>query len=559
MRVAIGLRAGAVRPKRKREMESVTVVLALLLSVLVSGALGRLLPLPLPLIQIAIGVALALGPLPSTTLDPEIFFLVFLPPLLFLDGWRIPKRDLFRDGKAVLALALGLVVLTVLGIGTLIHGMIPGIPLAVAFALAAVLSPTDPIAVSSVAAQAPVPRRLMHILEGEALLNDATGLVCLRFAIAAALTGTFSLPEAATTFVWLALGGLGIGALTTFVLMGAQDLLRRRTGEDPGLQILFSLLTPFGAYLAAEHVHASGILAAVAAGIAMTYVEIQGRSLGTTRVRRTAVWDTVALAANGSIFVLLGEQLPEVFGHAVKQADVQGAGRIIAWILIITLGLMAIRFVWVWVSLQLTLVQARRRGDKREGPTWRLVAATTLAGVKGAITLAGILTLPLTLKDGTPFPARDLAILLAMGVILTSLLLASTVLPPLLRGLKLPPEPSHDAEEDAARAAARDDAVKAIEALQHRLVEEQEDASIAVEAGARAMDRYEGVEAPTSERRKDVSRARQLANTEKRLRLAGIEAERQALYRLRRSQVIDDVLLRRLVREIDLIEARLVL
>ncbi|MCJ2017784.1 Na+/H+ antiporter [Methylobacterium sp. E-065] len=540
-------------------MESVTVVLALLLSVLVSGALGRLLPLPLPLIQIVIGVALALGPLPSTSLDPEIFFLVFLPPLLFLDGWRIPKRDLFRDGKAVLALALGLVVLTVLGIGTLIHGMIPGIPLAVAFALAAVLSPTDPIAVSSVAAQAPVPRRLMHILEGEALLNDATGLVCLRFAIAAALTGTFSLPEAATTFVWLALGGVGIGALTTFVLMGAQDLLRRRTGEDPGLQILFSLLTPFGAYLAAEHVHASGILAAVAAGIAMTYVEIQGRSLGTTRVRRTAVWDTVALAANGAIFVLLGEQLPEVFGHAVKQADVQGAGRLVAWILIITAGLMAIRFVWVWISLQFMLAKARRRGDKREGPTWRLVAATTLAGVKGAITLAGILTLPLTLKDGTPFPARDLAILLAMGVILTSLVLASTVLPPLLRGLRLPPEPSHDAEEDAARAAARDDAVKAIEALQHRLVEEQEDASIAVEAGARAMDRYEGVEAPTSERRKDLSRARQLANTEKRLRLAGIEAERQALYRLRRSQVIDDLLLRRLVREIDLIEARLVI
>ncbi|WP_267357388.1 MULTISPECIES: Na+/H+ antiporter [unclassified Methylobacterium] len=540
-------------------MESVTVVLALLLSVLVSGALGRLLPLPLPLIQIVIGVALALGPLPSTSLDPEIFFLVFLPPLLFLDGWRIPKRDLFRDGKAVLALALGLVVLTVLGIGTLIHGMIPGIPLAVAFALAAVLSPTDPIAVSSVAAQAPVPRRLMHILEGEALLNDATGLVCLRFAIAAALTGTFSLPEAATTFVWLALGGVGIGALTTFVLMGAQDLLRRRTGEDPGLQILFSLLTPFGAYLAAEHVHASGILAAVAAGIAMTYVEIQGRSLGTTRVRRTAVWDTVALAANGAIFVLLGEQLPEVFGHAVKQADVQGAGRLVAWILTITAGLMTIRFVWVWISLQFMLAKARRRGDKREGPTWRLVAATTLAGVKGAITLAGILTLPLTLKDGTPFPARDLAILLAMGVILTSLVLASTVLPPLLRGLRLPPEPSHDAEEDAARAAARDDAVKAIEALQHRLVEEQEDASIAVEAGARAMDRYEGVEAPTSERRKDLSRARQLANTEKRLRLAGIEAERQALYRLRRSQVIDDLLLRRLVREIDLIEARLVI
>ncbi|AWN43275.1 Na+/H+ antiporter [Methylobacterium durans] len=539
-------------------METVTIVLALLLAVLVSGALGRLLPLPLPLIQIVIGVALALGPLPSTSLDPEIFFLVFLPPLLFLDGWRIPKRDLFRDGKTVLALALGLVALTVLGIGILIHWMIPSVPLAVAFALAAVLSPTDPIAVSSVAAQAPVPRRLMHILEGEALLNDATGLVCLRFAIAAALTGSFSLPEAATTFLWLAIGGLGIGAATTFVLTGIQELLRRRTGEDPGLQILFSLLTPFGAYLAAEHVHASGILAAVAAGIAMTYVEIQGRSLGSTRVRRTAVWDTVALAANGAIFVLLGEQLPEVFRNAVKQADVQGAGWIGAWILAITAGLMVVRFVWVSVSLQFVLMRARSRGEKRDAMAWRLVAATTLAGVKGAITLAGILTLPLTLADGSPFPARDLAILLAMGVILTSLLLASTVLPPLLRGLRLPPEPSHDAEEDAARAAARDDAVKAIEALQHRFVEEHEDASITVEAGARAMDRYEGVKAATAEGQAETTRLQQLAAMEKRLRLAGIEAERNALYRMRRSQVIDDVILRRLVREVDLIEARLV-
>ena len=177
-------------------MESATVVLAMLLAVLVSGVLGRLLPFPLPLIQIAIGVALQLGPLPSSTLEPELFFLIFLPPLLFLDGWRIPKRDLFRDWLTILALALGLVVLTVLGIGLLIHWMIPGVPLAIAFALAAVLSPTDPIAVSSVTAQAPVPRRLMHILEGEALLNDATGLVCLRFAIAAALTGSFSLSQA---------------------------------------------------------------------------------------------------------------------------------------------------------------------------------------------------------------------------------------------------------------------------------------------------------------------------------------------------------------------------
>ncbi|WP_237482817.1 Na+/H+ antiporter [Lichenibacterium dinghuense] len=538
-------------------MESATVVLAMLLAVLVSGVLGRLLPVPLPLIQIAIGVALQLGPLPSSTLEPDLFFLIFLPPLLFLDGWRIPKRDLFRDWITVLALALGLVVLTVLGIGLLISWMIPAIPLAVAFALAAVLSPTDPIAVSSVTAQAPVPRRLMHILEGEALLNDATGLVCLRFAIAAALTGTFSLPQAAMSFSWLALAGLGIGAATTFILTGLQELLRRRTGEDPGLQILFSLLTPFGAYLAAERAHASGILAAVAAGIAMTYVEIQGRSLGATRVRRTAVWNSVALAANGAIFVLLGEQLVSVSDHALEDVSVRSVGWIVVWILTITAGLMVVRFAWVWVSLHLAILRAHRRGDKRTIPAWRLVTATTLAGVKGAITLAGIMTLPVAMADGSPFPARNLVISLAMGVILTSLLLASLVLPPLLRGLRLPPAPTHDAEEDLARGVARDDAVKVIEALQHRLAEEQDDASIAVEAGARAMDRYEGLKADLGEDRTAAARVGQIATTERRLRMAGIIAERGALYRLRRAGAIDDVVLRRLIREIDLIEARL--
>ena len=538
-------------------MESATVVLAMLLAVLVSGVLSRLLPFPLPLIQIAIGVALQLGPLPSSTLEPDLFFLIFLPPLLFLDGWRIPKRDLFRDWITVLALALGLVVLTVLGIGLLIHWMIPGIPFAVAFALAAVLSPTDPIAVSSVTAQAPVPRRLMHILEGEALLNDATGLVCLRFAIAAALTGTFSLPQAAMSFSWLALAGLGIGAATTFILTGIQELLRRRTGEDPGLQILFSLLTPFGTYLAAERVHASGILAAVAAGIAMTYVEIQGRSLGATRVRRTAVWNSVALAANGAIFVLLGEQLVSVSDHALEDVSVRSVGWIVVWILTITAALMVVRFAWVWVSLHLAILRAHRRGDKHTIPAWRLVTATTLAGVKGAITLAGIMTLPVATADGSPFPARNLVISLAMGVILTSLLLAGLVLPPLLRGLRLPPGPTHDAEEDLARGAARDGAVKAIEALQHRLAEEQDDASITVEAGARAMDRYEGLKVDLGEDRTAAARVSQIATTERHLRMAGIVAERGVLYRLRRAGAIDDVVLRRLVREIDLIEARL--
>ena len=176
-------------------METISSALILLLAVVVSGSIGRIIPfaLPLPLVQIALGAAIASVATLRVELSPNIFFLLFLPPLLFLDGWRIPKEGLLRDKGTILELALGLVVFTVLGLGLLIHWMIPSMPLAVAFALAAIVSPTDPIAVSAIAARVPIPKRLMHILEGESLLNDASGLVCMRFAVAAALTGTFSI------------------------------------------------------------------------------------------------------------------------------------------------------------------------------------------------------------------------------------------------------------------------------------------------------------------------------------------------------------------------------
>ncbi len=307
-------------------MDSIEVVLAMVLAVVVSGYLVRALPfsLPLPLMQIALGAVIAGVSTHGVTLDPQVFFLLFLPPLLFLDGWRIPKNGLFRDKGVILEMALGLVLFTVIGAGFLIHWLIPTMPLAVAFALAAIVSPTDPVAVSSIAARVPIPKRLMHILEGESLLNDASGLVCFRFAVAAALTGGFSLASASLTFLWLALAGLGIGVGFTMAVSLAQRGLARHFGEESGSSILISLLIPFGAYLVAEHVHASGILAAVAAGVTMSYVELTGRALAATRVQRAAVWDTVQFSLNGIMFVLLGEQLPGILRGALASIEQSG-------------------------------------------------------------------------------------------------------------------------------------------------------------------------------------------------------------------------------------------
>ncbi len=546
-------------------MEIVTVVLALLFAVLVGGWITRFAPVPPPLVQIVLGVVLALAPVPSVELDPHIFFLVFLPPLLFLDGWRIPKRDLRRDGATVLALALGLVLFTVAGMGFFIHWLIPIMPLAVAFALAAVLAPTDPIAVGAVAAGSPIPRRLMHILEGESLLNDASGLVCLRFAIAAALTGHFSLGEASLSFLWLALGGIAVGVALTVAITFVEDRLLRSGGRDPGAQTLFSLLIPFAVYLVAEAVHVSGILAAAAAGIAMNYVENFGQALAPTRIRRTAVWDTVQLAANGAIFVLLGEQLPGILKHAASSVNAGDRHAIYVlplYVLAITAALMALRFVWVYLALRLVLLRARHRGEDPQGLTWHLVATTTVAGVKGALTLAGVLTLPFAMRDGTPFPARDLAVFLAMGVILLSLVLATLLLPGLLRRLRLPAEPPRDAEEDRARAIAGQAAMDAIEALKVRLLARATkknadvDDSLYVEATERAMERYSRRAAFIEGSEEARARSREVTRVERRLRIAGLRAERDALYQLRRQARLEDGMLRRMVREVDLLEAR---
>ena len=542
-------------------METIAVALFLLLAVVVSGALARMSPvaLPLPLVQIALGAFIASVANLGVKLKPDIFFLLFLPPLLFLDGWRIPKEGLFRDKGTILELALGLVVFTVVGVGYFINWMIPAIPLAVAFALAAIVSPTDPTAVSAIATRVPIPKRLMHVLEGESLLNDASGLVCMRFAVAAALTGTFSLLDAVGTFLWLAIGGIAIGVGVTWIASVAKNWVSRHFGEETGSQILISLLIPFGAYLLAEHLHCSGILAAVAAGITMSYVEQGGQALPITRVRRSAVWDLVQFTASGIIFVLLGEQLPQLVTGAarvVREAGHHEPIWLVVYVVAITLALAVLRFIWVWTSLRFTLFRAALKGQNPYVPSWRLIAATSLAGVRGTITLAGVLTLPLTMNDGSAFPARDLAIFLAAGVIIVSLVAASFSLPFLLKGLELPPEPSQQEEEDRARIAAAEAAIQAIEQAQHHMGEGRSDADLYTDAGVRIMELYRQRIDGRSTTGKEASLARKIDEIERRLRLTGLRAERTEIYRIARARRLSDETSRKLVRELDLLESR---
>lgn len=540
-------------------MDAVGTILVLLFAVVVSSVVGKVLPwgVPRPLVQIAVGAALGWATDFQVPLDPHVFFLLFLPPLLFLDGWRIPREEVMRDRGPILELALGLVVFTVFGLGLLIHWMIPSIPQSVAFALAAVLSPTDPLAVAAVARRTPIPPRMMHILEGEALLNDASALVCFRFAVAAAVTGGFVIADAALEFAWVASVGVAVGVGLAFAVTRLRGFLGRKFADDSGTLILISILMPYGAYLIAEVCGASGILAAVAAGLTMNFTDTVALPLAATRLRGGLVWDMVAFTANGVIFVLLGQQLPMILRRADEIVGLSGhanAWWLAVYALAVGLGLLVMRFAWVWVSLHITLFRTKQ--DLSWEARLRIVAAMAMAGVRGAVTLAAILSLPLTMPDGTAFPARDLVIFLAVGTILASVVAATVALPWLLKGLDLPGEAVADAAEEAAQIAAAEAAIKAVARVEQRVGRESADADHVIAVATRVMAPYRRRVDRREEDGEGRARARWTERLETEMRIAALRAERDEIMRRVRDRELPSAAGRRLINALDLLETR---
>lgn len=544
-------------------MTIVFTVLILLLGVALSGIVARISPirLPAPLFQIGLGAVLALPVFGlKLSFDPELFLLLFIPPLLFADGWRIPKREFFRLAPAILALALGLVLFTVVGVGYFIHWLVPAISLPVAFALAAVLSPTDAVAVSAIVGKGRLPPRLQHLLEGEALMNDASGLVAFKFAIAAALTGVFSLWDASTRFLVIAAGGLAVGTALGWSAGWAQRQIERVSGDEPGIQVVLLILLPFAAYIFAEHFEMSGILSAVAAGMTMTYNQGLGSASSATRMQSQSLWAMLEFVFNGMTFLLLGMQLPGVVDMA--HADAVAAGNVPVWHLFayigaITLVLVVLRFVWVWVTQHFRSFRRAMRGHAHiVKPDWRLVLVTSLSGVRGSITMAGVMSVPLLLADGTPFPGRDLLIFLAMGVILCSLLGAVLTLPLLLR--LLPPEQGN-AHQQELRSAGMRVANAAIRAIERRqgdvcVTLEPEDAAVYKELSAVITGAYRRRAESLGEDEEVLERAKRARGFERNLRLVGVRAERAELHRMRERDVINDETMRDMMRETDLVE-----
>ena len=414
-------------------MASLQLALVLLLTVLASAVLDQLLPrISLPLIQIALGLAVAiLAPTQITiTLDPELFLVLFIAPLLYHEARIADKESLWKNRTTMLSFAIGLVVAIVLVVGFSVNLLIPAISLAAAFALGAALGPTDPIAVASVSDHADIPARQKAILKGESLINDASGIVSFQFAIAAAATGAFSLGDAVLKFLVSFFGALALGALFGYLVVRFADKVRDLGLENTMFHVALEICTPFIAYLFGEAVGVSGIILVVACGITMSLVPRDlGPAFSRMNIVSDSVWQVITFALNGIVFVMLGTQLPLAMWLTWENNGISNVD-LLLWVLIITVLMHGTRFVWSLLSDGRVWF---REGESRTlGQRVRSALITTLAGSKGTITLAITFSIPMWIPFGSamvPFPNRDLLIFLSSGVILLSLLLATFIVP----------------------------------------------------------------------------------------------------------------------------------
>jgi monovalent cation/hydrogen antiporter len=519
------------------------VVVGLLVAVVGLSALARRLSLPYPIVLVLGGALLGFVPgLPQVRLDPEVVLLIFLPPLLYGSSIFANFND-FRGDLRWLALnTVGLVLVTMGAVAWVAHALIPGLPWAAAFVLGAIVSPTDPLAAATIMRRLGVPRRLVSAVEGEGLFNDATALVAYRVAVAAVVAGTFSLAEAGLRFVLGAAGGVAIGLVVGWLVAE----LRKRT-TDTQISVTISLLTGYAAFVPADAVGASGVLAAVTAGLYMGIRAPRILPVG-ARLQGGFVWDIVDFLINAILFLLVGLQLRAV----VEGLSGYSASTLGGYALAVTAVVVGIRLVWFFTVPYLVFAIDRRPAQRarRAGPRGRFLVAWS--GMRGAVSLAVALAVPLTTAAGGPFPGRDLIVFLTFAVILVTLVGQGLSLPALIRRLQISDGGADADEELHARLVATKAALAQIDALageewtrdetveRMRAWYEYRKRRLAARAGKIQDDGYE-----------DRSSAYQ-----EMVRLV-LAAQREALLGMRRDGQLSNETMNRIGRELDLEESRL--
>jgi Na+/H+ antiporter len=521
-------------------MQSAHLVLTLLIAVAALVTIARRLGIAYPIFLVIGGLLLGLVPgTPRVEIDPDLVFLFVLPPLLYIAAFFTPLRSLRANLGTIASLAVGLVIATAFAAAAVAHALIPGIPWTVALALGAIVAPPDEIAATAIAARLAVPRRIVTILEGESLLNDATALTIYSIAVAAAVGGSFRPSTGIMTFLVVMLGGSAIGLAVGWIIAHVRARI-----EDTPVEITISLLTPYAAFLPAQQLGVSGVIATVAAGL---YLGRRGsRIMGPdVRLSARAVWETITFLLNGFVFILTGLQVPLLL-RAIPNTT---AMRLVGIGIVVSLVLVVVRALWIFPTAFLGPLV---RGEPRPPRLLAHSLVLSWAGMRGVVSLAAALALPLTLPGGGPFPAREAVLIVTLTVIVFTLVGQGLTLPWLIRRLRLGADIELREEEVNARQQLLEAATQRIDQL------------YAVWPGHRPLlDRMRDTYQHRSEhveRQRDASGSGeedQEIIEHREIRRTVIDSEREALLRLRTEGAIDDDVMRTLERELDLEEHRL--
>ena len=518
-------------------MQQAEIIAILLMLMAALVVIAKKLEMPYPVMLVLGGLAVSFIPhLPEVKLDPNVVFFFFLPALLYPTALFTSWRDFRRNLRPILLLAIGLVLITMLVVAWVAHTLVPSLPWAAAFALGAIVSPPDAIAATAVIRRLSVPHRTQAILESESLVNDATALVALQFAVGAMMTGSFSLGNASLRFILVGAGGIGFGLLVGFLMRAVQRRL-----DDPPVQITVSLLTPFLAYLPAERLHVSGVLATVTAGIYLGWhspVIVKARY----RLQAFAFWEMIGFLLNGFIFIAIGLQLPGI----LRAMSGESFRTLIFDALLISVAVVVARIAWVIPGVYLPRLLSKGIRTREPKPRWQNVALVAWAGMRGVISLAAAFALPFT------FPGRNYILFLTFCVILTTLVFQGLTLPLLIRKLGITGDGSTDDEERAARLEANKAAVGRL----NQLVAHGEFADAAVNRLRVEYDeRIEQLQQCAAD--PEECRGEIVTPEFKCLQRKALDAERETIISLRNQRIINDEALRRIQRDLDLAEARL--
>ena len=519
------------------------VFLLLLLFIIVFGLLARKLGTPYPIVLVIGGLLLSFLPaIPDITLNPDLIFIVVLPPLLYASAWTTSWRDFRYNLLSILMLAFGLVGFTVVGVALIAPRVLSGFDWRLGLVLGAIVAPTDAIAATSIARRVGLPGRIVDILEGESLINDATGLLALQFATLIVVQKRVpTLSSGILTLAWLTIGGIGLGLLVGWIV----DYIERRIDDAP-IEITLSILVPYAVYLAADAVHASGVLAVVACGLFLSR-----RSAGffspSVRIQAWSVWQSLTFVLNGLVFVLIGLQLPAILaairGYSLPALLTDG--------LVFSVLLIVLRLVWTFPGAGISYFLRTRLAHQNEKPPGlREIFVVGWTGMRGVVSLAAAIALPAVLADGNPFPQRNLIVFLTFCVIVVTLVLQGITLPHLVRALGLAGAAGAKCEEQSARRIVIEAAVAYLEDKKKR--DDVESADIYEDLTRHYRQRLASLEPTDSNREEAAAHGRYVGLYHETLRI-----ERETAIRLRNEGRINDEVLRRIELELDLKESSL--